>query len=161
MGRLLIALYFASFGLLQKPALYLSDFFERNKGDYYDYLTAARTTNNLSSWLRFFLFGVQDTAQRSIEVFRAILALKERLEREVMPLFHVRRQHNAQLLMRTLYQNPVINIKRVRNLLNVQTNTASSLVTDFEELGILREMTGHKRNRLFIFNEYVGLFKKA
>ena len=161
LGRLLIALYFASFGLLQKPALYLSDFFERNKGDYYDYLTAARTTNNLSSWLRFFLFGVQDTAQRSIEVFRAILALKERLEREVMPLFHVRRQHNAQLLMRTLYQNPVINIKRVRNLLNVQTNTASSLVTDFEELGILREMTGHKRNRLFIFNEYVGLFKKA
>jgi len=159
LGRLLIALYLANFGLLHKPALYLSDFFERNKGEYYDHLTAVRTTNNLTDWLHFFLYGVQETAQRSIEVFRAILALKERIERETLPLFHVRRQHNTQLLMRTLYQNPVVNIKQVRNLLDVQTNTASALVNDFVKSGILRELTGRKRNRLFIFAEYVQLFK--
>lgn len=110
---------------------------------------------DLSGWLRFFLFGVRETAQRSIEVFRAILAMKERIEREVIPLFHVRRQQNAQLLMRTLYQLPVVNIKQVRDLLGVHTNTASALVNDFVGYGLLRELTGHKRNRLFIFEKYV------
>ncbi len=61
--------------------------------------------------------------------------------------------------MRTLYQNPVVNIKQVRNLLDVQTNTASAVVNDFVKYGILRELTGRKRNRLFIFAEYVQLFK--
>lgn len=159
LGRLLIALYLANFGLLLRPALYLSDYFERNKGAYYDHLSAVRAMDNLGAWLRFFLYGVQETAQRSIEVFKAILALKERIEREIIPLFHVRRQRNAQLLMRHLYQHPVVNIKQVRKLLEVQTNTASALVNDFVEQGILREMTGHKRNRLFIFAEYVQLFQ--
>ena len=158
LGRLLIALYLANFDLLHKPALYLSDFFERNKGDYYDCLTAVRTSNNLTGWLRYFLFGVQETAKRSIDVFKAILALKERVEREIMPLFHVRRQQNARFFMQRLYQHPVVNIKQVRDLLNIQTNTASALVQDFVEHGILHEMTGHKRNRLFIFAEYIRLF---
>jgi len=160
LGRLLVALYLANFGLLHKPALYLSDFFERSKGDYYDKLTAVRTNNKLTDWLRYFLFGVQDTAKRSINVFRDILTLKEQIEREVMPLFHARRQQSAQQLMRALYQVPVVNIKQVRKLLGVQTNTASSLVSTFVNHGILREMTGHKRNRLFIFSEYVQLFKE-
>ena len=159
LGRLLIALYLANHNLLIKPALYLSDFFERNKGDYYNHLTGVRKNNNMSMWLRFFLFGVQETAQRSAGVFKAIMALKESIEREIMPQFHTRRQQNALTLMQTLYQHPVVNIKQVREILNVQTNTASSLVNDFVEHGILREMTGHKRNRLFIFAEYVQFFK--
>ncbi len=161
LGRLLIALYFANFRLLHKPALYLSDFFERNKGDYYDHLMGVRTNNNLLAWLRFFLFGVQDTARRSIGVFKAILELKENVEREIMPQFHVRRQQNAQTLMQTLYQYPVVSIKQVRKILNVQTNTASALIKDFVKHGILNELTGHKRNRLFIFSEYVRLFKET
>ena len=80
LGRLLIALYLANHNLLIKPALYLSDFFERNKGDYYNHLTGVRKNNNMSMWLRFFLFGVQETAQRSVGVFKAILALKESIE---------------------------------------------------------------------------------
>ncbi len=159
LGRLLIALYLANFNLLQKPALYLSDYFERNRLDYYDHLTVARTRNDLSAWLRFFLVGVQDTAERSIDVFKSILELKERIEREIMPQFHVRRQANAQLLIRALYQRPIVNVKMVREFLNVQTNTASSLIKDFTEYGILEEMTGYKRNRAFVFSKYVGLFK--
>jgi len=158
LGRLLIALYLANFNLLHKPALYLSDYFERNRLDYYDHLTAARTKNDVSAWLRFFLIGVQETAGRSIGVFKAILELKERIEREIMPLFHARRQANAQTFMRSLYQSPVVNVKGVKTLLNVQTNTASSLIGDFEKLGILEEKTGYKRNRTFVFSEYVKLF---
>jgi cell filamentation protein, protein adenylyltransferase len=158
LGRLLIALYLANFNLLHKPALYLSDYFERNRLDYYDHLTVARTKNDMNSWLRFFLLGVQETASRSVGVFKAILELKEQIEREVMPKFHSRRQSNAQSLIRSLYQRPVVNIKVVKSLLNVQANTASSLINDFEKSGILREMTGYKRNRTFVFSEYMRLF---
>lgn len=158
-GRLLITLYLANFNLLQKPALYLSDYFERNRLDYYDHLAVARTKNDLSVWLRFFLIGVQETAERSIGVFRAILELKERIEREIMPQFHVRRQANAQALLRLLYQRPVVNIKGVKDLLNVQTNTASALIKDFTALNVLEEVTSQKRNRLFIFKDYAQLFK--
>lgn len=159
LGRLLIALYLANFNLLHKPALYLSDYFERNRLDYYDHLTVARAKNDMIAWLRFFLIGVQETAERSIGVFKSILELKERIEREIMPQFHVRRQTNAQALMRFLYQNPVVNIKGVKSLLDVQTNTASSLIGDFEKYGILVEKTGYKRNRTFVFSEYVQLFE--
>ena len=158
LGRLLIVLYLVSFGLLAKPALYLSDFFERHKGDYYDHLTAARTNHNLLGWLTFFLYGVRETATQSIQVFQEIIALKERIEREVLPHFHIRRQKNAQALIRHLYENPVVNIKQVTALLNAQTNTASKLISDFCEHAILREFTGRKRDRLFIFSDYVRLF---
>ena len=160
LGRLLIVLYLVSFGLLHKPALYLSDFFERHKGEYYDQLMAVRATHKLEPWLRFFLLGMRETAGLSIQVFKDILALKERIEREKMPTFHVRRQANAQALMRFLYQQPMVSIKAAAHLIKAQTNTAAALIDDFVKLGILREFTGQKRDRLFVFDEYVRLFKK-
>jgi len=160
LGRLLVVLYLVSFGLLHKPALYLSDFFERHKGEYYDQLMAVRATHKLEPWVRFFLLGMRETAALSIQVFKDILALKERIEREKMPTFHVRRQANAQALMRALYQTPMISIKTVAHLIQSQTNTAAALIDDFVTLGILQEFTGQKRNRLFVFDGYVRLFKR-
>lgn len=160
LGRLLIVLYLVSFGLLYKPALYLSDFFERHKGEYYDQLTAVRTTHKLEPWIRFFLLGMRETTGLSIQVFKDILALKEHIERKHMPTFHVRRQANAQALIRSLYRTPVTNIKMVTDLIQAQTNTAAALIDDFVRMGILKELTGRKRNRLFIFEEYVRLFKR-
>ena len=161
LGRLLVVLYLVSFGLLAKPALYLSDFFERHKGEYYDHLMAVRTTSKLEPWLRFFLLGVRETAGQSIQVFKDILALKERIERELLPTFHARRQANAQSLMRLLYQAPVVTVRTVAQQLEAQTNTATALISDFMRLGILRELTGRKRDRLFIFDDYVRLFAPA
>ena len=160
LGRLLIVLYLVGSGLLHKPALYLSDFFERHKGEYYDQLMAVRTTQKMEPWLRFFLLGMRETTALSIQVFRDILTLKERIERKYMPTFHVRRQANAQMLLKSLYRAPVINIKMVTDLIKTQTNTAAALIDDFVKLGILRELTGQRRNRLFIFQDYVRLFKK-
>lgn len=160
LGRLLIVLYLAGSGLLHKPALYLSDFFDRHKGEYYDQLMATRTTQKLEPWLRFFLLGMRESTALSIQVFKDILALKERIERKCMPTFHVRRQANAQTLMTSLYRAPVINIKMVTDLIKTQTNTAAALIDDFVKLGILRELTGQRRNRLFIFQDYVRLFKR-
>lgn len=158
LGRLLIVLYLVSFGLLTKPALYMSDFFERHKAEYYDRLMAVRTNNEMLPWIKFFMFGLRETAENSIQVFKLILALKERIEREKLPVFHVRRQHNAQQLMAYLYQRPIVTVKLVSQLLGTQANTANKLVSDFTDLGILSEMTGQQRNRLFIFDEYTRIF---
>lgn len=157
-GRLLIVLYLVSFGLLAKPALYLSDFFERNKGDYYDQLTAVRGTHNVTRWLQFFLLGICETAASSIQVFKDILALKERIEREKLPIFHPRRQANAQALMRLLYQSPIISIKQVADHIDAATNTASTLVRDFVKHEILQPLGSRQRDRLYVFAEYVNLF---
>jgi Fic family protein len=85
LGRLMISLYLASEKLLTKPALYLSDYFERNKTAYIDHLMAVRQGHHMRDWLVFFPHGVAETARSSARVFRGILALKERIEREVMP----------------------------------------------------------------------------
>ena len=160
LGRLMISLYLASEKLLVKPALYLSDYFERNKTAYIDHLMAVRQGNHMRDWLIFFLHGVEETARASADVFRAILAIKERVEREVLPRFSHRRQENAQRLMRHLYAQPVTDVKMVTKLLSTTPNTAASLINDLVEYGVLSEMTGQRRNRLFLFHDYITLFRK-
>jgi len=160
LGRLMIALYFSSFDLLHKPALYLSDYFERNKTEYIDRLMAVREKNQMREWLVFFLFGVHETAKQSIQVFKDILQLKESLEREVLPRFSTRRQDNAQRLMRALYQQPAIDIKTVSQLLSVETNTSTYLINDLVKYGVLEELTGKRRNRVFWFKDYLMIFNR-
>ena len=160
LGRLLISLYLASSGLLHKPALYLSDYFERNKTAYVDHLMAVRQGNHLRAWLVFFLFGVEETARASAAVFRAVLALKQRIEREVLPRFSVRRQNNAHALMRQLYAKPVVDVKGAMMISGASTNTAAALIDDMVKFGVLTEVTGQRRNRLFIFNEYLDIFRQ-
>lgn len=155
LGRLMIALYLASFDLLHKPALYLSDYFERNKTEYVDRLMAVRDSNNIKQWLIFFLHGVVETANNSIQVFRDILVLKEKVEREVLPRFSSRRQENVQALMLHLYQNPLVSIKDVEILLGVSTNTAAALVNDLVRHEVLKSLAGRRRNRIFWFQEYL------
>lgn len=160
LGRLMISLYLAGFGLLHRPALYLSDYFERHKTEYVDRLMAVRQANKMKEWLVFFLYGVQETAENSIQVFKNILVLKARLESEVLPHFSTRRQANAQALMQHLYQVPLISINGLTELLSIKHNTASALVSDFVKHGILKELTGKRRNRLYWFEDYIMLFNR-
>lgn len=160
LGRLMISLYLASQGLLVKPALYLSDYFERNKTAYIDHLMAVREGNHMRDWLIFFLHGVEETARASADVFRKILVLKEWIERESLPRFSHRRQGNAQQLVRHLYRRPLVDVKGVTSLLDTTTNTATSLIADLISHGVLIEVTGQRRNRLFVFERYLQLFEK-
>jgi len=160
LGRLMISLFLASESLLLKPALYLSDYFERHKTAYIDHLMAVRDGNHMRAWLVFFLRGVEETARGSTAVFREILALKERIEREVMPRFSTRRQDNVQTLMRHLYARPVIDVKYVTKLIASSPNTASALINDLVAKDVLVEITGQRRNRLFVFHEYIALFRR-
>lgn len=160
LGRLMITLYLASQGLMTQPALYLSDYFERNKTAYVDHLMAVRQGHHMREWLIFFLHGVAETAKASAEVFQSILKMKERIEREVMPRFSLRRQENAQKLMRQLYERPVVDVKAVMHLINSTANTANALISDMVAAGVLVEITGQHRNRLFMFSEYVAMFRR-
>jgi Fic family protein len=160
LGRLMISLYLASEGLLHQPALYLSDYFERNKTAYVDHLMAVRQGNHMREWLIFFLFGVEETARASAGVFRAILALKERIEREVLPRFSARRQDNAHAIMQNLYARPILDVKSVTAITGSSTNTAAALINDLVSYGVLVELTGQRRNRLFAFDEYISLFRR-
>jgi Fic family protein len=161
LGRLMISLYLASEGLLTKPALYLSDFFERNKTAYVDYLMGVRDGHHMREWLIFFLHGVEETSRSAACVFRSIITLKERIEREVLPRFSTRRQDNVQTLVRQLYARPVVDVSYVANLVESTPNTASALINDLVAAGVLVEMTGQRRNRLFLFQEYLALFRRS
>jgi Fic family protein len=156
-GRLLITLYLVDKGLLRKPTLYLSDFFERNKGAYYDALTAVRTSNDIEHWLKFFLVGVAETASKSRGTFEKIIELRQRSEQRVLPLG--KRAKVAQQLLVQLYSQPIMNTQQIASSVGITYPSASSLAKAFEEIGILKEVTGFKRNRLFVFSEYLNLFE--
>jgi len=157
-GRLLTTLYLVSAGLLTKPSLYLSDYFEKHRQLYYDKLNQARVKNDLSQWLKFFLVGIIETSEKGSDTFKAILKLKEKIEDEKLPELG-KKLPTAKLLMKYLYKKPIINAQDVHSQLAVSLPTANSILSDFVRLGILNEKTGWKRNREFEFTNYLNLFK--
>lgn len=156
-GRLLITLYLVSRGILKQPVLYLSDFFERNRQLYYDNLTRVREKNDLLQWFRFFLVGVIETAKSSTATFDNILKLQKKVETQLQTLGS--RTANAQKVMNALYQRPVINAARVGEAAGVSPASAYKLIADLEKFGILKEITGGKRGKMYAFNAYLKLFK--
>ena len=156
-GRLMITLYMVCNGLLAKPTLYLSAFFEKNKQLYYENLTSARTHNNLNQWLKFFLEGVRQTAESSINTFRAIIELRQQIENlDILTLG--KKTPLAQKFMHYLYSKPIIDSRETSENLSVNPSTANRLIENFIKLGILKDVTGYKRNRIFVFDKYLRLF---
>lgn len=156
-GRLLITLYLVSTGLLAKPTLYLSDFFEKNKEHYYDNLTLVRTKNDMVQWLKFFLEGVKTTAENSIQTFKKIIELRTSTENKIMTLG--KKQKLANNVLKYLYGQPITDMQSIATALNVSLSTVSRLLNDFVKLEILIELTGYKRNRVFAFEQYLKLFR--
>lgn len=156
-GRLMITLYLVSKGILKQPVLYLSDFFERNKQLYYDNLTRVREKNDLVQWFKFFLVGIIETAQNGIKTFDNILKLQKQVEDKIQTLGS--RSANAKKIINHLYLRPVINISNVREVTGVSVASAYKLIADLEKFKILKEITGSKRGKLYIFDDYLNLFR--
>lgn len=155
-GRLLITLYLVSNNLLLKPTLYLSEFFEKHRGQYYDALTRVRESNDISHWIRFFLQAVIDTSEKGKGTFENILALHRSIENDLVKLG--RRAENARKLMMHLYRSPVVSVKQVEELLGLQYYSANQLISVLEDKNILQESTGFSRNRIFVFRRYLDTF---
>jgi len=156
-GRLLITLQLVDLKILQNPTLYLSDFFERNKGSYYDSLTMVRASNDIGQWIKFFLTGVITTAKNGKETLETIVHLRKQYEEKIMTLG--RKVKLAQKFLLFLFSHPVVSINQTAEHFGIGFAAASRMIADFQRLGLLNELTGFSRNRLFSLSEYLVLFK--
>lgn len=157
-GRLLIVLQLMDQKYLSKPTLYISDFFERNKGSYYDALTSVRTTGEIDQWVKFFLNAVIETARKGASTFEGIIKLREEYDTKILSL--AGRAEPASQLLKRLYSKPRMNVKEIAQVLDVSYVTANDLTSDFVRLGLFRETTGQSRNRIYVLHEYLALFRK-
>ena len=157
-GRLLITLFLVSERILDKPLLYLSTFFEKNKGLYYDNLSRVRENSDLLHWLKYFLVGVEETARQASLTLSRVLQLKNKLDTLIQRGLG-RRAQNGRILLDALFKDPFVQVKDVESICDLTPKTAGNLIREFERLGILREFTGQSRNRIFFFEEYLDLFK--
>lgn len=155
-GRLLITLYLVSKGLLAKPSLYLSDFFERNRTSYYDALMRVRQTGDLIHWIRFFLKGIEETSAKGRDTFQKILALRTEVEQQILGLG--RRAPNARQTLNLLYSKPVIVAADLERTLGISTPTANTLIRELIQLGVLTEISGQQKGRIYAFDRYLKLF---
>lgn len=156
MGRLLITFLLCQQGILERPLLYLSYFFKRNRIEYYDRLQAVRDVGDWEGWMKFFLRGVIEVSSESAATVRDILALRashtELLQTSL-------RTANSLRLLDRLYDRPVTTITEVADYLEVTFNGANMLVSKFCELGLLRETTGGTRRRRFAYDPYISLLR--
>lgn len=156
-GRLLVTLYLVNRKVLERPLLYLSAFMEKNRTLYYDNLMATRENNDLARWIKFFLVAIAETAEKGCQTLARILDYKHRVEREQIPTLG-RRIPSAQKLFFTLFSKPVLHPREIETLVGLSPKAANDLLRLFVELGILKEVTGYQRNRVFVFHDYIEMF---
>ena len=157
-GRLLISLYLIYKGIMNKPLLYLSKFFEQHKSTYYDNLTMVREKNDMTQWLEFFLIGIRNTSNEAATTLSSILSLKSQLETKIRTDWG-KRAHNGLVLLEYLFSQPLVEIKDVSHKCNLSAKAAGELVRKFEDTGILEEITQQSRNRVYVFRAYLDKFR--
>jgi len=158
-GRLLITLFMIEKQTLNKPLLYLSSYFEKDKNLYYDNLTRVRTHHDLQQWIKYFLVGVEQTAHKAVETLSNIINLKANTEEIIRSTFG-RRINTGLILHNHLLIQPIISIKDVQELCNLTPKSAGELVVLFVQSKILNEFTGNFRNRIFMYEPYLSLFNE-
>jgi len=157
-GRLLITLYLVSERILDKPLLYLSQYFENNKALYYDNLTRVRTHGDMLQWIKYFLVGVEQTATKAVDTLSKIIRLKETMESDINLTFG-RRSNSALVLLNSLFQNPVTTIDKASKICELSYKAANDLVRLMQDREFLKELTGQSRNRIFILDPYLKAFE--
>lgn len=156
-GRLLITLYLVSKGILKLPILYLSDYFERNRLQYYECLTKVRETNDINQWIKFFLTGIIEITRNGIATFDSILKLKDETDEKIRTLGS--RAANAQKLINYMYEQPIISAKDALEIINQTKPSVYKLLDDLVGLGILVEKNIVSKSKSYVLDEYLQLFK--
>lgn len=159
-GRLLITFWLVERKILREPLLYMSLYFKKHKDAYVDGLLAISEKGDWEGWLAFFVDGVAQVAKEAAETAGKIVALRERDRTKVAATFG-RRAANATAVLDLLFRQPVVSARTVESALEVSQPTASALVRDLADAGLLVEMTGKQRHRRFAYAEYLRLFPDA
>lgn len=156
LGRMLITLLLYEKQLLTKPVLYLSHYLKANRSEYYERLQRIRDHDEWEEWLKFFLRGVTEVARDATRLARDIARLREEHWRIIANNFGARSGKALQVID-YLYSHPHINVSMVQQLVDVSFANANTLVDDFVKHGLLAEVTGNARNRIFVYAPYVML----
>ena len=152
-GRLLIALLIEHWGLLDQPLLYLSVAFRRAQPEYYARLGAVRTDGDWEGWTRFFLECVREAADDGVRVARELHAVVGHDRRRI--LAHDRSTVAAVQLLERLPSTPVVTVPRAARLLRLTAPPARKAIELLESLGVLREISGKRRGRAYVYHEYL------
>lgn len=156
-GRLLITFLLMQNEILLKPVLYISHFFKKHRGEYYERLQAVRDHGDWEGWIKFFLTGIAVVSLEATETARSIVDLRERHRRMVTERFG-RAAGNGLTILETLFRSPIVTIGQVQKMLQITYPPASALVQRFVEAGILFEVTGQERYRVYQYSPYINLF---
>ncbi|MCD4823892.1 MAG: Fic family protein [Phycisphaerae bacterium] len=158
-GRLLIILLLCNERVLSVPLLYLSLYFKENRPDYYRLLQNVRMENGWLEWIHFFLTGVRDTANQAAEAAKRILRLFDQAQIQIETLG--RGAGTAQRILLLLQRKPIITIPKAAAQLGVTPPTARGAITGLEKLGLVREITGKHRNRVYMFSDYMAILDEG
>ncbi len=153
-GRLLITLLLCHHQILNEPMLYLSLHFKQNRSDYYQHLQQVRLKGEWESWLMFYLDGIVKTGEQAIETS---LKLKNIFEEDIEKIKQLGRISQSCLIVHQhLLEKVIINIQDSSKKLEINRTTISNCLEQMIELGIAKEVTGHKRNRYFVYDQYIN-----
>ena len=158
-GRLLITLFLIEKKVLNKPLLYLSSYFDKNKSLYYDNLTRVRTHNDMLQWIKYFLVGITQTAKLATQTLDDVISLKSEHENIIQKNFG-KRMKNGLILYNHILQQPMITVKETEKICKLTPKSAGDLINTFVENKIIKEFTGQFRNRIFIYETYLNLFNE-
>lgn len=159
LGRLLITFILCAEGVMNEPLLYLSLYFKANRQAYYDHLQNVRLTGDWESWLEFFLQGVIDTANQATETAKAMRELFA--EDRLMIENSGRSTGNVLSVHAYLQSNPISNTKDLKERLNTSLPTILRSLSTLEDLGIVQELTGRERHKLFAYDKYLKLLSEG
>lgn len=158
LGRLLITFLLCTAGRLTEPLLYLSLYLKEHRSTYYELLTRVRQHGDWEAWTEFFLTGVRDTAQQAVGTAQRILTLFEKDAARIRAMGRV--SGNGLRLHRVLQDNPVAFLSTFQST-GLSLPTVSSAVERFEDLGILKEVTGRQRKRIYVYKEYLDILQEG
>jgi Fic family protein len=158
-GRLLITFYLYFREVLHRPLLYLSYYFKKNRQEYYDRLSIVREKGDYEQWIAFFLKGVMETADSAVETARKILELQTK-HRNLLWKKKLSSPLAVGILER-LFQKPYVSVNDVAKEFSISFQAASNLVSQLEDTGILQEITGKKRDKRFIYGEYISILSEG
>jgi len=157
-GRLLITFLLCQRGILLQPVLYLSHFFRQHRSEYYERLQAVHDTGDWEGWLAFFLRGVAEVSAEATETVRRILTLREEHRSRVTE--HLgRAAANGHRVLEQIYRRPFVSVSDVQAMSGTAYRAANRLVAGLVEIGILEEITGDRRNRVYRYTPYLQILE--